>query len=97
MTGLVADIGKFGRINFRFSDIFSKPHYSFSFEPSVLGTKLGRLSIDKVPRNRLAGVLGEANRWLEVCLSLDPPQDPATSRDWRRRWGCRVLGRSLGA
>jgi uncharacterized membrane protein len=30
-------------------------------------------------------------------LSLDPPQDPATSRDWRRRWGCRVLGRSLGA
>ena len=35
----------------------------------MLGSKLGGLNVSNVPQDRLAGVLREANRWLQVCLS----------------------------
>ncbi|HEX6205868.1 MAG TPA: hypothetical protein VFZ29_08695 [Solirubrobacterales bacterium] len=58
-----------GDLDFRFRDIFSRREFSFKFEPKVFGVSLGALEMDKVPRDRLAGVLEEANRWLEECLS----------------------------
>ena len=57
-----------GEIDFKFGDTFRKRHYSFKFEPTVLGSKLGSLEIDKLPRDRLGTFLSEANRWLEYCL-----------------------------
>lgn len=57
-----------GELDFKFRDTFRKVHYSFNFEPTVMGSKLGSLDVNKVPRNRLGGFLSEANRWLEYCL-----------------------------
>lgn len=59
-----------GELDFKFRDIFNRRKYSFNFEPTVLGNKLGSLVIQDVPRDRLAGFLSEANRWLEYCLEL---------------------------
>lgn len=58
-----------GQLDFRFSDIFRKREYSFKFEPMAFGTKLGALEMSKVPREQLAGVLREANAWIEIMLS----------------------------
>jgi energy-coupling factor transporter ATP-binding protein EcfA2 len=58
-----------GDLDFRFRDIFTRREFSFKFEPKVFGVSLGALELDKVPRNQLAGVLEEANRWLLQCLS----------------------------
>jgi hypothetical protein len=59
-----------GELDFKFRDIFNRRKYSFKFEPTVLGNKLGSLDMNEVPRDRLASVLTEANRWLEYCLEL---------------------------
>jgi hypothetical protein len=59
-----------GELDFKFRDIFNRRTYSFKFEPRVLGNSLGALDLDKVPRDRLASVLTEANRWLEYCVGL---------------------------
>ncbi len=58
-----------GDLDFKFRDIFTKRKFSFKFEPKVFGISLGALELDKIPRNKLAGVLEEANRWLLQCLS----------------------------
>jgi energy-coupling factor transporter ATP-binding protein EcfA2 len=70
-AGVLADFitTNWGELNFRFSEIFSKRQYSFKAEPRVMGNQLGSLEVDKVPRDRLAGFLSEANRWLEECLA----------------------------
>lgn len=58
-----------GSLDFEFRDIFKKKKFSFQFEPKVFGVSLGSLQIEDVPRDRLAGFLEEANRWLFQCLS----------------------------
>jgi hypothetical protein len=58
-----------GELDFKFRDIFTKRQYSLKVEPRVMGSQLGSMEVDKVPRDRLAGFLGEANRWLEQCLA----------------------------
>jgi hypothetical protein len=59
-----------GQLDFRFTDIFKKRHYSFKFEPTVLGNKLGALDVSQVPRKQLAGVLREANAWIQTMLGV---------------------------
>jgi hypothetical protein len=58
-----------GSLDFEFRDIFKKKKFSFQFEPKVFGVSLASLQIEDVPRDRLAGFLEEANRWLFQCLS----------------------------
>ena len=60
-----------GEVDFEFSDTFRKRNYSFNFEPTVLGNKLGSLKVDEVPRDRLGGFLNEANRC--AVSALVPP------------------------
>jgi hypothetical protein len=57
-----------GAVGFEHKDIFRKKKYSFDFNPQIAGTGLGALSRDDVPREQLAGILVEANRWLMACL-----------------------------
>lgn len=57
-----------GELDFKFRDIFRKRHYNLKFEPRVMGNQLGSVDVGSVPRDRLAGFLSEANRWLEECL-----------------------------
>jgi hypothetical protein len=59
-----------GEIDFEFKDTFRKRDYTFKFEPTFMGSKLGSLEVDKVPRDRLAGFLSEANKWLQYLLSV---------------------------
>lgn len=64
-----------GSLDFEFRDIFKKKKFSFQFEPKVFGVSLASLQIEDVPRERLAGFLEEANRWLFQCLSYVLAQD----------------------
>jgi hypothetical protein len=58
-----------GQVDFKVRDVFTRGTYSFHFEPTVLGNKLGGLKVDDVPRERLATFLDEVNEHLQALLA----------------------------
>jgi hypothetical protein len=99
-----------GQVNYKFKDTFKKRNYSFNFEPKFAGASLASLRVDQVARDRLAGFLTEANRWLMFCLGhvlssddwyfvlfdeLDRGYDPADSEYADRLIGLILASRDV--
>jgi hypothetical protein len=61
-------VTNWGEVKFTFRDLYKKKEYRFNFEPTLFDSKIGGIEVSRVPRDLLAGVLGEAIRWLKLCI-----------------------------